>query len=121
MRKLLVFVILLNSCVSDKLHELVVIKNMSSKTVTVIFSHKDTISDSILFYGSKYTIASDSIESIYVLGYNYKDVNFFVFDTDSVYASINNREVKGIIEKSLLKKISIPTENLSKNDTIVIK
>lgn len=105
----------------DKLHELAVIKNNSNKSITVVFTQNDSLDDNTLFYGSKYTIPADSTEGIYVLGYNYKNVNFFIFDTDSVFASINNQEVEGIIEKSFVKKIVIPIESLSKNDTVIIK
>lgn len=121
MRKIFPLIFLLSSCVMDKVHQLAVIKNESSKSITVIFNPTDSIDDETLFYGSKYTINADCCKGIYVLGYNYKKIHFFIFETDSVYNNINNEKIKGIIKKSLLQKITVSMDSLKKNDTITYK
>ncbi len=119
MKKIFLLVFLLSSCVIDRLHKIAIIKNLSNKNITVVFDSSDTISDRILFYGSKYNVVADSSMTINTLGYPFEKINFFIFDTDSVYNNINRGNVNGIVKKSFLKKINTSIESLKRNDTII--
>ena len=120
MKKIFLFIFLLSSCV-DKLHKIAVVKNQSNKNITVVFEPIDSISDKTLFYGSKYKVNAKSSREIYDLGYHFEKIHFFIFNDDSVYNNINKGKVKGIVEKSFLKKVTVSSDSLKKNDTIVYK
>lgn len=120
MKKILCLSLILGSCVIDSIHKIAVIKNESGKNITVMFETIDSIDDTTLFYGSKSTVNTDSSEELYTMGY-FENMNFFIFDYDSVYKNIKQQKIQGIVKKSLLKKISKSMDSLKINDTITYK
>lgn len=105
----------------DSIHRIAVIKNKSDQNITVLFQSADSINDKTLFYGGKVTVFADSISTLYSMAYNFKKMNFFIFDNDSVYNNINHGNINGIVKKSFLEKITISADSLKKNDVIIYK
>jgi hypothetical protein len=119
MKKIIPFLLLFTSCVTDTVHPIAVVKNISKQDIIVTFQRGDSINDKSLFYGSKYFISVDSSKSIFVLGYPYNEIHFFIFQADSVNKNIAEGKVEGIIKKSLLQKLFFLSDSLKKNDTII--
>jgi hypothetical protein len=105
----------------DQIDPIVFVKNESKRNIIVTF---DTLSDENLFYGTKYSIDSNSSESINGVGPDIekiKKITFYTFDRDSVYKYIKLNIVPEIVKKSFLKRYDIDIENFKKNDTLIYK
>jgi hypothetical protein len=104
----------------DRAKKIVTIDNISNRNLTVMYGG-DTVNDTILFYGQKYSINKQKLIDIYgeppVLKKENK-LHIFIFDEDSVYEYIKSKKVEGIFKGSFLKDISINGLDLKKTDTI---
>lgn len=121
MKKLFLLIFLLNSCVIDRINRIAVIKNLSNQNIVVVFEPTDSLDDETLFYGSKYPVYIDSSTEIKALSYQYDKIYFFVLNYDSVYNSIKDKNIKGIVKRAFLKKITADTDSLKNNGMIIYK
>ena len=102
-----------------------IIKNESAQDI-ILFYNGRPITDTDLFYGSKYTIAA---KSAYVLTGNYRQypkkespekVLFYLFNSDSVKRYLNLNKIDSIVSRSFVKNYTLSIDKLGRNDTIII-
>lgn len=118
-----VYIILLSSCVMDRLDKHATIVNKSNNGLFVILTlNNQTVDDDWLYYGGGYPIPTDSTVDLYS-GFvpDTTTLNFYIYSMDSVYKYKNNKKVDGIERQSFMRKISRVSAKLKSNDTLVIK
>ena len=121
MKKIAIWVLMFfSSCIYDKLTKIVVVKNESKTNICVIYGD-DKINDDRLFYGNKYSVKAMSSDTIFGPDSRSKGLKrtFYFFNEDTVYKRIKAGIVKGIVEKSLIKKYTLDINTLKLNETII--
>lgn len=105
-----------SACVSDHQQKVITIKNNYEKNIVIIYSEDSIISDSDLFYNSKYSIKKKETVTIKSLGVPVDNFFLYVFNEDSVYDNIKEGNKIGIYNKSILAKYFLSKIKIA-NDT----
>lgn len=109
-------------CVMDRLNKNIVIKNETNKRITIFMIPKNyLINDTIIYYTSGYEILPNSTKDLYTMTSKKKDMEFYIYSSDTIYSFIKIKKIDGIAEHGLLKKFFKSKEDLEKNDTLIIK
>jgi hypothetical protein len=118
--KLIYFLLFLSSCGMDKINTTAIVKNESNKNIALMWGI-DSVNDKTLFYGRTYPIVRDSSQTLISMKRNYRLINFFIFNNDTVQKYIKDNKIEGIVANSFLKRITISFDSLKVHNTVIYK
>jgi len=120
MKFIVCILLFLSSCIYDKIYKITTFINRSELNLTIIYGY-EKITDTLLFYGTKYMVEKNT--STVINGHPINEANssvtFFLFNSDTLNKRIKLGIIKDIMIKSFIKKLEVNSDSLKAGVSII--